>query len=88
VQRGAIAVAGGVAVLAAAFAPTPVPVLLTVMAGVGVLAVAYDRFNPDALRWRVVGGLTLYAAAALAYLAYSYYLTGVDAAAWAEAIGG
>jgi hypothetical protein len=88
VQRGAIAAAGGVAVLAAAFAPPPVPVLLTAMAMVGVLAVAYDRFNPDALRWRVVGGLTLYAAAALAYLAYSYYLTGVDAAAWAEAIGG
>jgi hypothetical protein len=87
VQRGPIAAAGGVAVLAAEIAPSPVPVLLTVMAGVGVLAVAYDRFNPDALRWRVVGGLTLYAAA-LAYLAYSYYLTGVDAAAWAEAIGG
>jgi hypothetical protein len=48
VQRGAIAAAGGVAVLAAVFAPSPV---------------AYDRFNPDALRWRVVGGLTLYAAA-------------------------
>jgi prepilin signal peptidase PulO-like enzyme (type II secretory pathway) len=88
VQRGAIAAAGGVAVLAAAFAPPPVPVLLTAMAGVGVLAVAYDRFSPDALRWRVVGALALYAAGALAYLAYSYYLSGVDAAAWAEAIGG
>jgi hypothetical protein len=44
--------------------------------------------NPDALRWRVTGALALYALAGLAYLAYSTYLNGLDAAAWAEAIGG
>ena len=54
----------------------------------GALAVALDRFNPDSLRWRITGGLTLYALAALAHLGYSSYLTGVDAAAWAQAIGG
>ncbi len=87
-QRAWVAAAGGLAALAALFAPAPVPVLLTAMAGVGAGAVALDRFQPDALRWRVVGTLALYAAGALAYLGYSRYLEGVDAAAWAEAIGG
>lgn len=87
-QRAWMAGAGALAVLAAAFAPPPVPVLLAGMTLVGVGAVALDRFAPDALRWRVVGGLVLYATGSLAYLAYSHYLAGVDAAAWAEAIGG
>ncbi|MBI1299878.1 hypothetical protein GC175_33555 [bacterium] len=87
-QRGWIAGSGGLAVLAAAFATPPVPVLLTVMAGVGLLAIHLDRFHPDTVRWRVMGSLALYAGAALAYLAYNYYLAGVDAAVWAEAIGG
>ena len=87
-QRAWMAGAGGLAVIAALFAPAPVPVLLTAMTGVGAGAVALDRFQPDALRWRVVGILALYAAGALGYLGYSRYLEGVDAAAWAEAIGG
>jgi hypothetical protein len=87
-QRTWMAGAGGLAVVAALFAPAPVPVLLTAMTGVGAGAVALDRFQPDALRWRVVGVLALYAAGALGYLGYSRYLEGVDAAAWAEAIGG
>lgn len=87
-QRGWFVGAGGLAVTAAFFAPAPVPMLLAGMAAVGAGSVALDRFQPDALRWRVVGGLALYAGAALVYLAYSRYLEGVDAAAWAEAIGG
>lgn len=87
-QRGWIAGAGGLAVVATLFAPAPVPVLLAGMAGIGAGAVALDRFQPDALRWRVVGVLALYAGGALGYLGYSRYLEGVDAAAWAEAIGG
>ncbi|MBI3960485.1 MAG: hypothetical protein HY328_16870 [Chloroflexi bacterium] len=87
-QRTWIAGAGGLAVVAALFAPPPVPVLLAGMAALGAGAVALDRFQPDALRWRVVGVLALYAAGALGYLGYSRYLAGVDAAAWAEAIGG
>jgi hypothetical protein len=69
-------------------APAPAPFLLAAMSLAGALAVALDRFNPDSLRWRVTGGLTLYALAALAHLGYSHYLDGVDAAAWAQAIGG
>ncbi len=87
-QRGWIAVTGGLAVVAALFGPAPVPMLLAGMTGMGAGAVALDRFQPDALRWRVVGILALYAAGALGYLGYSRYLEGVDAAAWAEAIGG
>lgn len=87
-QRGWMVGAGGLVVTAALFAPAPVPMLLAGMAVVGAGAVALDRFQPDALRWRVVGALALYAAGALGYLGYGRYLEGVDAAAWAEAIGG
>ncbi len=81
---------GGAATLAAAaatFAPAPVPVLLSGMSATAALAVRFDRFNPHALRWRAVGGLALYAGAALAYLAYGRYLAAVDASAWARAVG-
>jgi len=87
-QRPWLLGVGILASLAAAFAPAPVPMLLAAMTVAGALAVRADRFNPDALRWRITGGLALYAAAALAYLGYGSYLTGLDAAAWAEAIGG
>jgi len=87
-QRPWLLGVGILASLAAAFAPAPVPILLAAMAVAGALVVRADRFNPDALRWRIVGGLALYAAAALAYLGYGGYLAGLDAAAWAEAIGG
>ncbi len=87
-QRPWLLGVGILASLAAAFAPAPVPILLAAMTVAGALAVRADRFNPDALRWRIVGGLALYAAAALAYLGYGSYLAGLDAAAWAEALGG
>jgi len=87
-QRPWLLGVGILASLAAAFAPAPVPILLAAMTVAGALAVRADRFNPDALRWRIVGGLALYAAASLAYLGYGGYLAGLDAAAWAEAIGG
>lgn len=74
--------------VAAFFSPAPVPILLAGMTLVGAGAVKLDRFNPDLLRWRAVGALAIYAAAALAYLAYGAYLAGIDAAAWAAAIGG
>lgn len=87
-QRPWLLAIGILALLAALLAPVPAPVLLAVMAVAGSGAVAFDRFNPDALRWRVAGGLALYALASLAYLGYGSYLLSLDAAAWAEAIGG
>lgn len=87
-QRPWITAAGGIGVLAAFLVAPPVPLILAAMAAAGAGAVYLDNFNPEALRWRVVGGLALYALAALAYLGYGQYLAGVDAAAWAAAIGG
>ena len=80
--------ATGLAGLAVTFAPRPVPGILTAMSAAAALAVRFDRFNPHALRWRAVGGLALYAGAALVYLIYGRYLAAADANAWAEALGG
>ena len=52
--------------LAAFRAGSPAPMLLAVMTMAGSAAVAFDRFNPDGLRWRVAGGLALYGLASLA----------------------
>ena len=87
-QRTWIAGVGVLAFLAALFSEIPVPVVMAVMVLAGVGAVRLDRFNPDNLRWRIVGGLALYALAGLGYLAYSAYLDSVSAEAWAQAIGG
>ena len=87
-QRSWTLSAGVLALLAAFFTASPAPFLLAAMSLAGVGAVLLERFNPDALRWRITGGLTLYALAALAHLGYASYLAGVDAAAWAQAIGG
>ena len=74
--------------LAAFLSPAPIPFLLAGMAMAAIVGVGLERFNPDALRWRVAGALALYACAVLAHLAYGAYLDGLDARAWAEAIGG
>ena len=87
-QRLWIGGIGVLAVIAALVAPPPAPFVLAGMAIAGALAVRLDRFNPESLGWRISGGLALYAGAALVYLAYSRYLAGMDAAAWAQAIGG
>ena len=87
-QRPWVLGIGVLALLAALLAPAPAPVLLAAMTLAGSVAVAFDRFNPDALRWRVAGGLALYALAGLAYVGYGSYLSALDAAAWAEALGG
>ena len=79
----------GVLITLAAFAAeAPAPMLLAVMTSAGLAAVYADRFNPDGLRWRVAGGLALYAAAALAAQLYRAYLNTLDALAWAQALGG
>ena len=76
------------AVLATFLAPAPVPLIMAGMALAGALAVWRDTFNPENLRWRLNGGLALYALSALGYLAYSHYLDGVDAMTWAKTLGG
>jgi hypothetical protein len=87
-QRPWILAVGMVALLAALLAPAPAPFVMAALAVAATVAVHFDHYGPDVLRWRVVGGLALYALAALAYLAYSRYLDGLDAVAWAKALGG
>ena len=87
-QRSWLLAVAALVVLAAFAAKPPAPALLAAMTVAGALAVTLDRFNPDGLRWRVAGGLALYALAASAYLGYGAYLDGLDAMAWAEALGG
>ena len=86
-QRAWLAGADLLCMLAAFLAPSPSPFLLAAMSLAGAAAVLLDRFNPDGLRWRIAGGLTLYALAALAALGYEAYLQGASAAAWAQGIG-
>lgn len=76
------------AAAAAGAASAPAPVLMSCMSLAGAGAVWLDRFNPDALRWRVAGGLALYALASLSHLAYGRYLAVLDAEAWARQLGG
>jgi len=76
------------AFVAAAITAPPAPFILALMVAAGVLAVRLDRFSPHILRWRVTGGVILYALAALGYMGYRSYLAGVSAAAWAAALGG
>jgi hypothetical protein len=87
-QRTWITATAILAILAALFTPPPVPLIMAVMALAGAIAVWRDTFNPENLRWRITGGLALYALAALGYLAYSHYLDGVDAMTWAKTLGG
>jgi len=87
-QRTWIMATAVMAVLATLFSPPPVPLIMAVMALAGAIAVWRDTFNPQNLRWRLTGGLALYALAALGYLAYSRYLDGVDAMTWAKTLGG
>jgi hypothetical protein len=81
-QRGYALVAGGLALLASVLVPPPIPLIVLAMAWAGAGAVKMDKFNPDSLRWRVIGGLALYAVAALGWTAYSAYVAGLSAEQW------
>ena len=81
-QRLYALAAGGLSLLASLLVPPPIPLIILVMAWAGAAAVKVDGFNPDSLRWRVVGGLALYAVAALGWTAYSAYVAGLSAEQW------
>ena len=83
-QRPFALAAGVLGVLSAVVVPPPIPLIVAAMAWAGVGAVAVDRFNPDTLRWRVVGGLALYAVAALAWTGYSAYVASLSPEQWAN----
>jgi len=83
-QRPFALAAGALGMLAAVVVPPPIPLIAAAMAWAGVGAVTVDRFNPDTLRWRVVGSLALYAVAALAWTGYSAYIAGLSPEQWAN----
>lgn len=56
------------------------------MAWAGIIAVRIDRFGPKALRWRVSGGIALYALAALGFAGYAAYTSRLDTGAWSAVV--
>ncbi len=85
-QRVWIAATGVVAILAAIIVPAPVPLIITLMAWAGAVAVRVNRFNPTALRWRVNGGLALYGLAALGFAAYAAYTSRLSPTTWSSVV--
>ncbi len=63
-------------------AQPPIPLLLAVCSSTALMAVRHDKFNPDTLRWRALGGVALYAAATLGYTLYTGYLQHLQARDW------
>jgi hypothetical protein len=47
-----------------------VPLFILAMAALAVIAIRIERFNPGMLRWRVTGGLALYALIGLGFAIY------------------
>jgi len=72
-QRPWSAGASLLSILASAFAPQPVPLLLLLMALAGVIALRLERMNPISARWNVTRGLALYALAGLGFTAYQAF---------------
>lgn len=73
--------------LACAFVPPPVPIIMAAMAALGALAVNFDKFNPQALRWKVLGGLILYSLASLSFAFYLSYVSKLSPMEWARLTG-
>jgi hypothetical protein len=62
--------AAGLAVLASALAPSPVPLLMLIMAVAGLIATYLEQFKAAAARWNTVRGLALYSLAGLGFTIY------------------
>ncbi|MFZ2096698.1 MAG: hypothetical protein WAV05_08685 [Anaerolineales bacterium] len=69
-QRSWTLITSGLAVLASAVAPSPVPLLMLVMASSGWLATRLEQFNNAAACWNTVRGLALYSLAGLGFSAF------------------
>jgi hypothetical protein len=69
-QRPWILASSGLALLASAVTPAPVPLLMLVMAVAGGLASYLERFNASAVHWNTLRGLALYSLAGLGFTAF------------------
>ncbi|HKZ86636.1 MAG TPA: hypothetical protein VJ793_23640 [Anaerolineae bacterium] len=87
-QQKWFAVAASGALVTAVIAPTPVPILMLVMAAGGALAAIVERFNPAAIRWLVTRGLAFYSLIGLAFMAYQAWLRGQPAGGMGPFAGG
>jgi hypothetical protein len=80
-QQKWFAVAASGALVTAVLTPSPVPILMLILATGGALAAIAERFNPAAIRWLVTRGLALYSLIGVAFLAYQTWMRG-------QAVGG
>jgi len=69
-QRPWSLASNGLAILASAVAPAPVPLFMLVMASAGLLATRLEKFNTAAMRWNTLRGLALYSLAGLGFSLY------------------
>ena len=69
-QRPWSLASSGLAILASAVTPAPVPLLMLVMATSGLLATRLDQFNATASRWNTVRSLALYSLVGLGFTVY------------------
>ena len=85
-QRSAGLAATLIGLIACLLVPQPIPVVILAMGWVGVAAVELDKFNPDTLRWRVIGGIAIYAIASIAWTVYTAYVSTISPQDWSGMI--
>ena len=85
-QRPWVAAMGVLVVVSAFIVPAPIPLILVVMSWAGAIAIRTDRFNPIALRWRVNGGLALYALTVIGFTAYAAYASRLSLDTWSSVV--
>lgn len=69
-QRAWVLVGAVTGLLTVWLVPSPIPMILIVMVWLGLASVRFERWQPDSLRWSVLGGTAIYSCAALAYVGY------------------
>ncbi len=69
-QQSWMLAASGLALAAALFAPTVVPIFLLLMTGGSLVIIKLEKFNPALMRWRATGGIALYALTGLGITLY------------------
>ena len=85
--RAYLAASGGLSVLAAVLAPTPVPFFLLVMAAAGVVALLLEHYNPAQTYWSIIGGLGLYSLIGIGFAILQVYLLAAPPTASQPGIG-
>jgi hypothetical protein len=85
-RRRWLALTGVLVVITALTVPAPIPLILAVMVWAGAITTYTNKFNPEALRWRVNYSLVIYALAAIGFTAYSAYASRLSLDTWASVV--